>query len=282
MPTLILKVRAPSRLPLDVNVISPTHLAGKSTSEIEKLEVIRGNRRIPLGDVFQVSGQAGATAKETDITVEGDLATARRLGMGMDSGSITVNGAVGLYLGEKMTGGKILVHGNVDSWAGIDMRGGLIEIFGNTGDCLGSAYRGTRAAMRSGVIIVHGDAGNEAGSWMKDGLIKIEGNAGAFAGIHMEGGNILVRGHTQGRVGASMTAGKVVVLGNVPSILPSFHIDDLKPKTKVGDEEIAGPFYCFVGDLAEGGDGRLYVSVKQNPHLKDWEQYIAKTGSDEP
>jgi len=281
MPSVVLRLRAPIRVPLDLGVISPNEFSGRSVSEIEELQVMRGNRTVALTQLFDVSGEAGTTAAETHIVIQGDLPTARRIGREMDSGSITVDGAVGMYLGERMRGGKIVVHGCADSWAGVDMRGGTMEIFGDVGDCLGSAYRGTRTGLRSGAIIVHGNAGAEAGSWVTGGLIKVEGSVGPFAGLRMGGGNLLVKGNADERLGACMTGGKVAVLGHVPSILPSFQIDDVKSKTTIGGEEVEGPFYCFVGDLAEGGEGRLYISVERNPGLKNQEQYIPTAGVDE-
>ena len=71
-----------------------------------------------------------------------------------------------------------------------------------------------------------------------------------------------------------MTGGKIVIGGNVPSVLPTFSIDSVKPKVKVNGEEAAGPFYLFMGDRTEEGDGKLYISQNSNPHLKFYEQYL--------
>jgi formylmethanofuran dehydrogenase subunit C len=100
------------------------------------------------------------------------------------------------------------------------------------------------------------------------------GDVGKFAGIHMKNGTIFVQGNTNGRTGAQMTNGKIVVCGQIPSILPTFTIDDIRSSTKVAQERIEGPFYRFIGDLAEEGKGKLFVSQARNPHLKTWAQYL--------
>ena len=109
---------------------------------------------------------------------------------------------------------------------------------------------------------------------MRKGLIKIYGNAGQFAGMHMRNGTILIRGNSEGRAGAEMTGGRIIICGSIPSILPTFTIDSIRPRVKVDDEEVPGPFYMFIGDLTEGGDGRLYVSQTRNPQLGFYEKYL--------
>lgn len=128
--------------------------------------------------------------------------------------------------------------------------------------------------MGGGTIIIHGDAGNEVGCFMRKGLIKIYGNIGQFAGIHMKNGTILIKGNSQGRVGAGMLGGKIIVCGHVPSILPTFTIDDIKSSVKINGEKIEGPFYRFLGDLAEDGNGKLFISQRQNTHLKPYERLL--------
>jgi formylmethanofuran dehydrogenase subunit C len=128
--------------------------------------------------------------------------------------------------------------------------------------------------MKGGTIVVHRDAGSEAGCFMRNGLIKVHGNIGSFTGIHMSEGTILVEGDSDGRLGAQMRGGKIVVLGKVPSILPTFTINSIRRRATVGDERVSGPFYLYNGDLAENGEGRLYVSQTKNPQLKAYERYL--------
>jgi formylmethanofuran dehydrogenase subunit C len=196
--------------------------------------------------------------------------------MGMKNGEIVINGDVGMHLGEKMAGGKIIVNGNASQWTGSSMKKGLIEIHGNASDYLGSPYRGTTDGMKGGKIVVDGDVGQDSGCYFKGGLIKIKGNnTGQFLGYHMSGGTIHVEKNASTRIGANMTGGKIVVSGVAEEMMPSFSIDGIKPKVKIDDaEQAAGPFYVFLGDLAEKGTGKIFVSKANNPHLKTYEKYL--------
>jgi formylmethanofuran dehydrogenase subunit C len=72
-----------------------------------------------------------------------------------------------------------------------------------------------------------------------------------------------------------MTGGKIIIGGFLESVLPSFTIDSIKGKAKIGENEVAeGSFYLFIGDLVEHGDGKLYVSKTKNPHLSHYEKYL--------
>ncbi|MEM3383804.1 MAG: formylmethanofuran dehydrogenase subunit C [Nitrososphaerales archaeon] len=274
MGTILLKLKAKVERPLDASMISPDVFAGKSLKEIESLELWRGNKKIKLGEIFEVSGETAQKPEEITITIEGDLSRARRIGKNMTAGKIIVNGNAGLYVGDGMKGGEIHVHGDADSWLGFEMKGGIIEVDGNAGDFVGSAYRGSKNGMSGGTIIIKGNAGSEVGCFMKEGLIKIGGDVGLYAGIHMQGGTILVYGSSLGRLGAEMVGGRVIVMGKVPDVLPSFMIDEIRPNIKVGADKITGPFYSFTGDMTEGGNGKLFISVPNNEHLKKKEAYI--------
>jgi formylmethanofuran dehydrogenase subunit C len=154
------------------------------------------------------------------------------------------------------------------------IKGGTIEIKGNVGDYVGSAYRGTVKGMNGGTIIIHGNSGNELGCFMRKGLIKIYGSTAQFAGIHMANGTILIMGNSDDRAGAEMTGGKIIIKGRLSEILPTFTIDSVKAKVKADGDEILGPFYLFVGDTTENGEGKLYVGQSSNSHLKVYEQYL--------
>jgi hypothetical protein len=42
----------------------------------------------------------------------------------------------------------------------------------------------------------------------------------------------------------------------------------VKPKGKIDDTQtVQGPFYVFLGDLAEHGTGKLFISKAKNPQL---------------
>ncbi len=263
------------KVPVEAERITPDSFSGKSIEEIAALQVWEGNSVRKLGELFDIGAESGATPKELSIQILGDVREVRRIGAHMSSGEILIQGDAGMHLGEEMAGGRIVVHGNAGSWLGSMMKKGVIEVMGDAGDYVGAAYRGSTRGMSGGAVIIHGGAGNEVGCQMRKGLIKICGNVGQFAGIHMRGGTILVQGNSRERAGAEMTGGKIVLCGHIPSILPTFTIDSIRSKVRTNGEEAVGPFYLFVGDLADGGDGRLYVSQNQNSHLKFYEQYLS-------
>ena len=251
--------------PVVADCINPDIFKGKSLTEIAELSVNEGNRKKKLSDLFKIDNYSSETPS---ITINSDVSKVKRICMGMEEGEVIINGNVGMHLGEKMTGGKIVVNGNVSGWAGSAMKGGTIEIHGDASDYLASPYRGTSIGMRGGEIIVDGNIGSDCACYMKGGVIKIRGSAGPFLGFHMIKGTIWVEKECKTRVGTSMTGGKIIVSGFLEEVMPTFTVDDIKPKVKIDDKEkAAGPFYVFSGDLAEHGKGKLYVSKVSNPHL---------------
>ncbi|MEM2028697.1 MAG: formylmethanofuran dehydrogenase subunit C [Candidatus Bathyarchaeia archaeon] len=265
--------RCEFRVPIYADCISPDIFDGKSVEEILGLKVWEGNRIRHLKDLFNVRiSQSGGD--ETIINLVGDFIKVRRVGANMSKGRIIVDGNIGMHLGEGMRGGEIIVNGYADSWAGGSMKGGRIEINGSAGDYLGAPYRGSSEGMRGGAIIVHGDAGREVGCLMRGGLIRVFGSVKHFVGVNMLDGTILVHGDCAGKAGGGMLGGRIIICGYIPSVLPTFSIDDLRPSVNVDGEKIVGPFYRFVGDMAEGGDGRLFVSKPKNTHLAFYEKYL--------
>lgn len=261
------------QFPVQAECISPDVFQGKDTSEIAKLPVYEGNKPKRLSDLFKIE-ENGTDA--SSIAIKGDVSEVRRIGQGMKTGDIVINGNAGMHLGEKMAGGKITVNGDACQWTGSSMKNGLIEVHGNAGDYLASPYRGSNEGMRGGKIIVDGDVGSDSGCYMRGGLIKIKGSCtGQFLGFHMRNGTIHVEKDAGTRVGTNMTGGKIVVSGKVEEIMPTFTIDSIKPKVKIDDtESAAGPFYVFLGDLAEKGTGKIFVSKANNPYLKTYEKFL--------
>ena len=259
--------------PINAVCINPDVFEGKTVAEISELTVYEGNRKKKLGDLFKIEKDS---VKTPDITINGNVSEVKRVGMGMEKGEIVINGNVGMHLGEKMVGGKITVNGNANGWTGSAMEGGVIEVHGNASDYLASPYRGTDVGMLGGEIVVDGNVGSDCACYMKGGVLKIRGSAGPFLGFHMLKGTIYVEKGCKTRVGACMTGGKIIVTGFLEEVMPTFTVDEIKPKAKIDDNEKAsGPFYMFIGDLAEQGNGKLYVSKPANPHLAAiYERYI--------
>ena len=268
-------VLAPLRhfqFPVMAECINPEVFQGKAEKEIATLVVWEGNKEKELGELFKIEENAGEIP---NIVINGDAGEVRRIGLGMKNGEIVINGNAGMHLGEKMKGGKITVNGNAEGWTGSEMKGGLIEIHGNANDYLASPYRGSDTGMKGGKIIVDGNVGADSAVFMKGGVIKIRGNAGQFLGFRMRDGIIHVENNCSTRVGASMTGGKIVVSGLLEEVMPTFSIDSVKPKVKIDEtESISGPFYVFLGDMAERGNGKLFVSKANNPHLSSYEKFL--------
>lgn len=258
--------------PIIADSINPDVFQGKTLAEIGELPVWEGNKKKKLRELFKI--EADKTDVST-ITLNGDLIEVRQVGKGMSSGEILVNGNIGMHLGEKMKGGKITVQGNAEGWAGSEMKGGLIEIMGNAGNYLASPYRGSTNGMRKGKIVVHGNVGSDVAVFMKGGIIKIHGNAGPFMGFRMSNGTIHIAKNVGTRVGACMTGGKIVISGILEEILPTFTIDSIKSSVKIEEgDKATGPFYVFLGDLAEQGIGKLFVSKVTNPSLSYYEKFL--------
>jgi len=264
------------RFPIVAECMSPDVFQGKTLEEIEGLKLWEGNKQKNLGKLFKVEEiKSGNPPGEEAITIKGDVSKVRRIGAGIKNGELTIYGNVGMHLAEEMKGGKITVHGNVGGWACSMMKAGTIEIHGNAGDYLGAPYRGSTEGMHGGKITVYGNVGNEAGTHMRKGIIKIYGNAGQFLGLRMHDGTIYVQKDVEARAGACMTGGKIVVGGLLESVLPTFTIDSTKEKVKIEESEVAaGPFYLFLGDRTENGNGKLYVFKEKNPHLSHYEKLI--------
>ncbi len=238
------------------------------------MKVWEGNKERNLRELFNIEGEAEDILEGLTIRVLGDLARVRMVGAKMSGGRILVEGDIGIRLGEAMKGGEIIVAGNAGSWVGSMIKSGRIEVKGSAGNYVGAPYRGSMKGMGGGMIIIGRDAGSEVGCFMKGGTIKVYGNIGQFAGIHMREGTILIQGDSEGRSGAEMLNGKIIICGYVPTILPTFTIEGISSSAKVDGEKIEGPFYRFEGDIANGGEGKIYVSKARNPHLNLYEKYL--------
>lgn len=263
------------QFPVMAECINPDVFKGKSHAEIGELELWEGNRQRKLGELFKIeetNQEHGKTG--TTVTIHGDASKVRRVGAHLTAGKILIKGDVGTHLGEEMKGGEIIVHGDVGGWAGSMMKGGTIEIHGKAGNYLAAPYRGSSEGMNGGEIIVYGNVGSEAGAYLKKGSIKIYGSTGQFPGLRMRKGTIYIQKNCKGRAGACMKNGKIVIGGFLESVLPTFTIDGVRKKAKIGDETVEGPFYRFLGYLTENGRGKLFVHKEKNPQLSHYEKFL--------
>jgi formylmethanofuran dehydrogenase subunit C len=267
---LILTYRAAATVPVELEGITPDRLAGLSRAEIERLEIQRGNRRVPLAELFDVAGDAA----EEQLVLEGDLSGVHWIGAGMAAGRIDVCSSAGRHLGSQMSGGSIHVAGDAGDFAGAELRGGLIHIRGSAGDKLGAAYAGSRRGMTEGTILVVGSAGQDTGHALRRGLIAVGGDCGPAAGRGMLAGTILVLGDCGPRCGAGMRRGTLALLGPKQPELPPTFVRACRTApcfarllaARLGalgwtaaPEALAGPLDLWRGDLIETGRGEVLV-----------------------
>lgn len=255
-------------VPVEIEGLTPDWAADKSLAEIERFEIFHGNRKLPLAEMFRVSGDAG----DKHFDMEGDLSGVHWIGAHMASGSIHIHGSGGRHIGSDLRGGEIRVEGNARGWVGAEMHAGLIHVQGDAGHLAGAAYRGSTKGMTGGVILIDGSAGNEVGHTMRRGLIAVGGATGDMLGFNMIAGTVLVFGECGIRPGAGMRRGTLGLLGpNPPTLLPSFRyaatyqpqfmallLRDLRKRGFRFDETLlSASFHLHHGDLVSLGRGEV-------------------------
>lgn len=217
--SLTLRYHAKTSVPVEIEGIVPDRLGPLSTAEIEKLSIHHGNRKLPLAELFQVSGDPS----DGRIDLEGELAGVHWIGYGMKHGVIHVHGNAGRHVGGTMHGGRIQVDGNAGDYVGGEMHGGLIHVAGSAGHLVGAAYPGSKKGMTNGTILINGDVGNEAGASLRRGTLAVRGSCGDGLGFNMIAGSILVFGSCGARPGAGMRRGTLALFGQEPPrLLPTF------------------------------------------------------------
>ena len=268
--TLKLVYRGETTVPVEIEGFTPDWACDKPLAEIERFEILHGNRKIPLTEMFAVTGDAA----DKRLGLEGNLAGVHWIGAKMSSGQIHIHGPAGRHVGSEMAGGEILVDDDADGWVGAEMRNGLIHVRGNAGHLVGAAYRGSAKGMTGGTILIEGNAGNEIGHTMRRGMIAIGGNAGDMVGYNMLAGTVLVFGACGMRAGAAMRRGTIGLLGPRPArLLPSFRrgatfqpdilplmLHALRERGFAFDESLSRAHVeLYNGDLVEAGRGEIWL-----------------------
>ncbi|KUG21029.1 MAG: formylmethanofuran dehydrogenase subunit C [Methanomicrobiaceae archaeon] len=245
--TLQVKPRKKPFLPIEAETIVPAHFLDGTD-----LVVWKGNRELPLSDVFSVTVEGTAeTADEVEITMRGDTSRIKRVGEYMEAGRIVIEDDIGMHCGNFMSGGTIEIGGNADGWLAREMRGGSIICRGNAGNYCASGYRGEKRGMTGGTVEVFGNVGDFAAETLAGGCVVIHGSAGDMAGTEMRGGTLRIEGDCT-RVCGNMTAGTCYVFGTVHDMLPTFR----RRGTAVHD---GVTLTAFTGDIANRGKGNLFV-----------------------
>jgi formylmethanofuran dehydrogenase subunit C len=217
--SLNLRYHAKTSVPVEIEGVTPDRVRGQSLAEVEKIEIQHGNARLPLAELFTVTGDPS----DGRIDFEGELAGVHHIGHGMSAGAIHVHGDAGRHVGCQMTGGRIEIEGNASDWLGGEMHGGLIKVSGNAGDLIGAAYRGSKKGMTDGTILIRGDVGTEVGTLLRRGTLAVGGSCGDAPGFNMIAGSIVIFGSCGKRPGAGMRRGTIALFGTQPTkLLPTF------------------------------------------------------------
>lgn len=266
MIRLTLKAEPP--LPIAADALLPERLAALSTSEIERLPLMLGNRRSELAEWFRVEGSA-----EDTLEIVGQCRRIDRIGAGMTRGRIGVEGDAGAYLGLGMTGGSIAVEGSAGFGAATALAGGVLRISRDAADGLAGALPGAVGGMTGGTVLVGGGAGAFVGQSLRRGLVVIRGAAGAGCGSAMIAGTIVVGGRLGADLGSAMRRGSILALGGIERIGPTF-VDcgahDLvwlrllrRHLAALGEAGLAARIHAlrrYAGDAAVAGRGELLVT----------------------
>ena len=217
-----LRLTQAPRLPLEAERLRPDLLAGMSLEEIYALPLLYGNQMTAAGEFLQGEIRETEDGSGASLILRGDFARVKRLGQGMQSGELIIEGASGFHTGAEMEGGRIIIRGDAGDWLGAHMTGGVIQVLGNAGHWAGAAYRGKMQGMRGGAIIINGNAGRMTGSKMRGGLIAVRGDCLEFPGYCMNAGTILVAGRSGRHIGSGMVRG-TIIMREGHELLPTFY-----------------------------------------------------------
>ena len=202
---------------LDLSPLIAQNLAGKTVAEIERIEVGTTRVRVSAGDIFRIHD-----GDRDSILIESGAERFDRVGMGMTSGAIRVEGQVGVEAGRLMSGGALTIGGDAGPFAGSGMKGGTLDIKGNAGERLGGPLSGETIGMSGGVLHVRGDVGARAGDRLRRGFILIEGRAGAYAGSRMIAGTLAIGDEAGDLPGYLMSRGTILLGRGAALFSPTF------------------------------------------------------------
>ncbi|MGO9397377.1 MAG: formylmethanofuran dehydrogenase subunit C [Xanthobacteraceae bacterium] len=266
--TFTLRQRPDQRL--DLSPLVPHLISGRTTAQIERIELQTTRRRVSVGDIFRLRmGDADR------IRIEESCDRLDRIGYAMTGGEIFVDGDVGVQAGRLMAGGSLTLRGNTGPWAASGMKGGLLEILGATDAFLAAPLAGEMVGMRGGLVIVRGRAGERAGDRMRRGTIVIEGEAGAYAGSRMIAGSLIV-GRKAGPLPGFLMKRGSIVLGDGCAVMSPTFVDCgyhellamrlwagiVDPHSRKAAALLRRPLQRLAGDMAVLGKGEIFIGSR--------------------
>lgn len=175
-------------------------------SDLERLSIGYGFRRVALGELFSVSG-SGAER----LTIAGGSPLLDRVAAGLTSGELVVDGDVGAELAKGATGGSVVVNGSAGAYAASELAGAHVTISGDVGERLGAAGDGARRGLSSGTVVVGGSAGLRAGERQRGGVIVVKGDVAEGAATDLIAGTFAVGGALRGLAGRGMKRGTLLL-----------------------------------------------------------------------
>jgi len=92
---LTLRYKADTTVPVEVEGLTPSAVRGLSIAEIQRFDLFHGNRKVPLAEFFEISGDP----TDARMEFEGDLAGVHWIGAQMSEGEIHVRGNAGRHAG---------------------------------------------------------------------------------------------------------------------------------------------------------------------------------------
>jgi formylmethanofuran dehydrogenase subunit C len=265
IPLTFTLVEQPQRA-VDMSVLIPERLRGKTPQEIGRMKLICARRRIAVGDLFKIEGE-----DVENLRIHRAGPAVHGIGRRMGGGSIGVSGTVGEDLGREMCGGSIRLKGDAGGWVGGAMRGGRIEVSGNVGDFLAAGPPGESAGMRGGSIRVGGRAGDRAGDRVRRGFVLIEGDCGDYCASRMLAGTLVVLGRAGRSPGLGMRRG-TLLLGSMPASIPAT-FNDGGPYEAVFLELL----YRYGAQLSR----RFRAAVRHRPGVHRWVGDLGSLGKGE-
>jgi formylmethanofuran dehydrogenase subunit C len=270
MNTLRLRLRAPAGgIRVDLRRVTPAALCALEADAIGAFEVTQGNRRVTLGDLFDIVVERRDATVPT-LVLEGDLRSVDRIGWRMGEGVLAVQGDVGDQAGCGMSGGDLSVSGSAGDFTGAEMSGGCLRVGAGCGDFAAASLPGSMDGMRGGLLVVRGSAGERLADRMRRGTALVFGDAGDYAASRMVAGTLAIAGACGGHLAYGMRRGTVLCLGAHPPASSTFaatghdirvywallrrHLAD---GGGVFADLPAAPPNRHVGDLAAGDKGEL-------------------------
>ena len=95
-------------IPLELDGVTPDRVRQYTVTDVSKLPIFHGNRRVELGEFFDVNGDPASG----EIMVRGDCSRIKLLGAKMTSGRMIIDGNAGWHTGAGMLGGELVIRGN--------------------------------------------------------------------------------------------------------------------------------------------------------------------------